>query len=172
MIVALGGFGLVVLLAWQVVVVAGAFLVWRLARGEAESWAFAFLVAAILAAGLSTFPLQLARAADGARDARRIGPRAAELYGGARRGFSVEAVDRAKSVIPPDATYFLDIASRKGGSAMRFWTRGWLLPRVAVDSPEKADWIISWRDDPRRLGIPLAEVRNVGPKTWVARVKR
>jgi hypothetical protein len=172
MIVALGGFGLVVLLAWQIVVVAGAFLVWHLARREAESRAFALLTVAILAAGLTTFPLQLARAADGARDARRLGPRAAELFGGERRAFSVEAVDRAKTAIPPHATYFLDIAPRKGGSAMRFWTRGWLLPRVAVDSPDEAEWIVSWRDDPRRLGIPLAEVRKVGTKTWVARVDR
>ncbi|MEO8289672.1 MAG: hypothetical protein ABI649_01590 [Gaiellaceae bacterium] len=172
MIVALGGFALAVLLAWQVVVVGAALLVWRLARREAPSRAFAFLAAAILAAGLATFPLQLARAAKGARDARRIGPRAAELFGGAGRSFSVNSVERARQAIPPDATYFLDVAPRQGGSAMRFWTRGWLLPRIAVDSPEEADWIVSWREDPRRLGIPLAEVRMVGPRTWVARVQR
>lgn len=172
MIVALGGFTLAVLLAWQVVVVAAALLVWRLARQEHGSRAFALLAAAILAAGLATFPLQLARAAKGARDAKRIGPQAAELFGGAGRSFSVNAVERAAKAIPADATYYLDVAPREGGSAMRFWTRGRLLPRIAVDSPEQADWILSWREDPRRLGLPLGEVRNVGPKTWVARVQR
>jgi hypothetical protein len=172
MIVAIGGFALAVLLAWQVVVAAVAVFVWRLARREGGSRALAVLAAAILAAGLATFPLQLGRAAQGARDAKRIGARTAELYGGLGRRFSVRSVERAKSVIPPGATYYLDIAPRRGGSAMRFWARGRLLPRIDVDSPEEAGWILAWREDPRALGVELAEVRRVGPETWVARVRR
>ena len=172
MIVAYGGFALAILLAWQVVVIAAAYAAWRLVRREPGSTAYAALATAILVAGLCTFPLQLGRALKGARDAKRIGPRTAELYGGLGRSFSVNSVERAREAIPPDATYYLDVAPRQGGSAMRFWARGRLLPRIAVTSPEEAEWVVAWREDPRELGVPLAEVRNVGPQTWVAKVER
>jgi len=172
MIVALGGFGLAVLLAWQVIVVAAAACAWRLTRRETGSRASAVLAAGMLAAGLALFPLQLARAARGVRDGARIGDRAAELYGGEGRGFSVQGVDRAKAAIPPGATYYLNVAFAPGGSALRFWARGWLLPRIAVTTPAAADWILSWRRDAHQLGVPLASVRTVGPGLTVARVRR
>jgi hypothetical protein len=172
MIVALGGLGLAVLVAWQVVVVAAAAYALLLTRRETVSRAAALLAAAMLAAGLALYPLQFARAAKGARDGHRIGAHAAELAGGAGRGFPVAGVDRAKPVIPEDATYYLDVARRRGGSAMVFWSRGWLLPRIEVTKPEEADWILSWRRDPHDLGVSLGDVREVGPGMTVARVER
>jgi hypothetical protein len=172
MIVALGGLGLAVLVAWQVVVVAAAAYALVLARRETDSRAAALLAAGMLAAGLVLYPLQLGRAAKGARDGHRIGDYAAERYGAAGRGFSVKGVDRAKALIPAGATYYLDVEPRFGGPAFGFWARGWLLPRIAVSKPGDADWILAFYRDPDVLGVPVRDARGLAPGIKVAEVSR
>jgi hypothetical protein len=143
---------------------------WRIARRELGSVLAALLAAGALAAGLAMLPLQTARALDDAYDANTFTRYAAERYGAAGRGFNVALLDRVRQVLPPDAVYYLDVKHRPGATALRFWTRGWLLPRVAVASPEEADWVLSWRGDLDALGVEVRDRRALAPGVIVARV--
>jgi hypothetical protein len=145
---------------------------WRVVRRELGSVPAALLAAGALAAGLAVLPLQTARALDDAYDAKAFSRYAAERYGAAGRGFSVALLDRVRQVLPRDAVYYLDVKHRPGATALRFWTRGWLLPRIAVASPDEADWVLSWRGDPDALPVELADRQEVAPGVVVARVAR
>jgi hypothetical protein len=172
MILALGAATVAALVLWQLAVVAAVVVLWRLAVRETASRAAAMIAAGALAAGLAVFPLQLARAAKGARDGARFGGYSAEHFGGARRHFPLRSVDSAKAAMPPDALYYFDLRTGPGTTAFRFWARGWLLPRIQVDSLAKADWVVAWQADPRSLPVSYTSLRRIGPTAWVGRVKR
>jgi hypothetical protein len=167
---ALGGFALAVTLASIPVGVAAGVVLWRTARADLGS-APALLAALALAAGLAVLPLQLGLAMKRARDNFRIGHAHAERYGPEGRGFDVALVDRVAAILPRDATYYID-ARGPGKTPLRFWALDWLLPRIAVDSASKAEWVVSWHSDPHALGVRYENLRQIGPRTWVGRVAR
>lgn len=157
---------------WQLVVLGAGLVTWRVVRREVGSRAAAFVAAAALAAGLVLFPLKVYRAFDAARATAGLGRYEAERDGPARRGFKVALVDRAAEIIPRGDSYYLAVGGGKGGGALRFWARTWLLPRIAVNSPHEADWVFAWHTDPRALGARYARIEQIGQDTYLARVAR
>ncbi|HEY3069418.1 MAG TPA: hypothetical protein VGJ34_03800 [Gaiellaceae bacterium] len=167
---ALGGLPLAVtLVAIPVGVAVGAYA-GHVARAEVGR-AAALLTGVALAAGIVLFPLQLGRAVERARDGLRVNHYRAERAGPDGRGFDVALVDRVAAIVPRDATYYMD-ARGPGKTPLRFWAYDWLLPRIAVDSAAKADWVVSWHSDPHALGVRYESLRRIGPRTWVGRVAR
>jgi hypothetical protein len=42
-----------------------------------------------------------------------------------------------------------------------FWTFTSLLPRIAVEKVRDADWVISYRADPKALGVRFSEQHTI-----------
>ena len=62
-----------------------------------------------------------------------------------------------RRTIPRHDRYYL----QTNYGLVHFWTFTSLLPRIAVDDPRKADWVVSYRADPKELGVPLGPVRTI-----------
>jgi hypothetical protein len=91
----------------------------------------------------------------------------------------VDAFDFFNSKLAGGDTYYL--AVRSGGfaagvdraTAGRIFSRFYLLPAVQVDTPEKADVVLTVGVDPHTLGVPLGAVSKFsGGNYFAARVKR
>ena len=88
-------------------------------------------------------------------------------------------LDPVVPLIPREATYFTAVSdgirreARQGFVPLAYTV---LFPRISVERPEQADWIVSWGLDPRTLGVEVEGVRRVRgaqagyPPLWVARV--
>jgi hypothetical protein len=154
---------------WIPAAVLGSLLVFRLARSETRALPVAFLAAAMTLAGLVVYPRTIKdtaaaahryeqrwnankHRADGPEDCLTMNFRACvreRVWGELRRK------------IPRHDRYYL----QTNYGLVHFWTFTSLLPRIAVDDPHKADWIISYRADPRTLGVPLA-LRHTIPHVY------
>ena len=44
---------------------------------------------------------------------------------------------------------------------VRFWTFTSLLPRIAVEHVRDADWVVSYRADPKALGVRYSELHTI-----------
>lgn len=155
------------LVVWLPVTAAVAFVVWRMALRQLGSQIPAALAAAIAVAGLLAFPQAVKDAAASARryenhrraqDDRPEGPRQC-LTTNFNRCVRARVMDEVRTLIPENERYF--VQARSG--TIRFWSFTALLPRVAVESPRDADWILSYRAEPADLGLRLAKVRTIEP---------
>ena len=88
-------------------------------------------------------------------------------------------LDPAVPLIPTDARYFTAVSGeirREARQGFRPLAANVLFPRVSVERPEDADWIVAWGVDPRTLDVPVTDVTQARgaqagyPPLWVARV--
>lgn len=90
-------------------------------------------------------------------------------------------LDRAARIVPPGATYATVTgdavpyaAARKAFPALAFQA---LFPRVSIREPRRAEWIVAWGTDPRRLApvtrvIVARPASGPYPAVRVAEVRR
>jgi hypothetical protein len=152
-----------------------AFLVWRLALRELGSRPAALVAALVAFGALAVFPERVRTAMDDTQRFRDVPVELRDRYGS--RLIADEPVFRAlRARIAADETYYVHLGppgtpeEPELDGPFRHWTFWWLLPRVAVDSPQEADWIVSRNADPETLGVELGEIVNVGTTTSLGRV--
>ncbi len=86
----------------------------------------------------------------------RLAAEQAEQIGADTRSLDQEVFERLRAVIPPTATYAvvspptLEPGPRR---ELMSWAGYTLLPRIRVDDPRRADWIIGWGVHPRELAL-------------------
>ena len=168
---------------WIPVAVAAAYLVFRLARRETGVLSVAVLAGAIALAGLVVYPRTIKDTAAAAHRYEHLWSTNRHRPGGPRdcltMNFRACVNDRVwgelRHEIPKGDRYYL----QTNYGLVRFWTFTSLLPRIAVDDPHEADWIVSYRSDPKALGVPLGPVRTIrhvyengASAILLARVKR
>src|SRR5438132_2630873 len=150
---------------WIPVSVAAAFMVYRLSRRETGALPVALLAAAIALAGLVVFPRTVKDTAAAARRFERHWSANKHRAGGPQDCLTsnVHACVRERvwgelrQLIPRYDRYYL----QTDYGLIHFWTFTSLLPRIAVDDVRKADWVISYRADPKALGVGLTSVRTI-----------
>jgi hypothetical protein len=85
-----------------------------------------------------------------------------------------------KDAIAPGETFFVkatrEVADDSAPLVFEIWPLTTLLPRLAVDDPARADWIVTWGLDPASFGVRLQSVRVLAaerdgfPAMYLARV--
>jgi len=153
------------LVLWIPVAVAAAYVVARLSRVETRSVATAILAGAIAFAGLVVYPRTIKDTAAAAHRYEKHWSANKHRADGPEdcltMNFRACVRDRVwgelRQRIPRHARYYL----QTNYGLVHFWTFTSLLPRIAVDDPHKADWIVSYRADPRTLGVPLASRHTI-----------
>lgn len=101
-------------------------------------------------------------------------------WGAAVSHIDPDAFAEAKAIIPSRATYYVSVApSLSSFARLSFvtWASGTSLPRIAVDDPRQAAWIISWGRVPRLRGIAVDDIRRLrsaprGVPVFVGRIRR
>jgi hypothetical protein len=150
---------------WIPVALVAAYLVARLARVETRSVAVAILAGAIAFAGLVVYPRTIKDTAAAAHryerhwsanKHRRDGPEDC-LTMNFRSCVRERVWGELRRRMPKSDRYYL----QTNYGLVHFWTFTSLLPRIAVDDPKQADWIISYRADPKELGVPLASQHTI-----------
>jgi hypothetical protein len=152
----------VLVLCFAAFVVIGIVLVARRRRVS-----FPALVAvALLATVAVTAPFTAVAVARDIRAAHDYTPFRSERVGPEDNGLDTTVVDRIGRRIPRDATYAIVIGRsvpQNVATVFRVWALTLLLPRVAVDNPHRAGWIVSLGSSPNSLGVPA---RGVEPVPW------
>jgi hypothetical protein len=146
---------------WIPAAVVAGYVVYRIARGETKSLAVALLAAAIALAGLVVYPRTLKDTASAAHRAERLWSVNRHRAGGPKDcltfNFNACVNDKAwaelRRLIPKHDRFYL----QTNFGLVHFWTFTSLLPRIAVDDPKKADWVIWYRADPSKLGVRLGK---------------
>jgi hypothetical protein len=89
---------------------------------------------------------------------------------------SLEALERARAVIPPDATYSVVVGDTmplaNDPIEIPFAFQFWLLPRRQTADPTKADWVIAYHHAAETLGVPYSRELSLGPDATVVSVTR
>lgn len=150
---------------WIPVAVVAAYVVTRLARRDTKTVSVAVLAGAITFAGLFVYPRTIKDTAAAAHRYERLWSSNKHRADGPRdcltMNFHSCVRDRVwgelRQKIPKHDRYYL----QTNYGLVHFWTFTSLLPRIAVDDPRKADWIISYRADPKALGVPLASLHTI-----------
>jgi hypothetical protein len=125
--------------------VAAAVVVFRVARAELGSALVALVPALAVAAALFWLPGAAHDTLARIRIYHRLGRSQADLAAATQYSLHPQAFVRVKAIVPPDAELFV-----RGSGAFRFWAYTYLLPRVAVDDPKAADWVL----EARRVDLP------------------
>ena len=163
------------ILAGSLLALPVALVVWRLAVHELGSRPAALVAALATFGALAVFPERVRTAVDGTQRFKNLSVDVRDRYG-SRVIADARVFRTLRERIAPDETYYLQVETAEpgvhpvSGGPFRHWTLGWLLPRVAVDSPEEADWIVSRNADPGTLGVELEEIVEIGPNISLGRV--
>ncbi|MGH3020765.1 MAG: hypothetical protein ACRDNR_11490 [Gaiellaceae bacterium] len=153
-----------------------AYVVWRLAVHELGSRAAALIAALATFGAVTVFPERVKTAVDGTQRFRALSVDVRDRYGG-RVIADAQVFRTLRQRIPPDDTYYLQLefpgpgVRPESGGSFRHWTLRWLLPRIAVASPEEADWVISRNADPETLGVEFEELEEIGTNISLGRVR-
>jgi hypothetical protein len=122
-------------------------------------------VLALALVGAATL-LRLPRTVDDLRDSRRNHARltsAAVEAAGARRypGLEIDAAffDWVATRVPPRASFFIVTQPRHQSSYQ--WGTFRLLPRLATERADQADWIVFYDRDPRNRGPAAYDARTL-----------
>lgn len=75
--------------------------------------------------------------------------------------------DRLRAAVPPGSTYVLH-----ADFPFTIWAHYWLLPRIAVTTPRKGDWVIFHGVRPGGAARRLTGLRQIDAQTWIARASR
>lgn len=150
---------------WVPVAVGAALVVFRLARRQTGAFSVAVLAAAIALAGLVVYPRTIKDTAAAAHRYERLWSSNRHRRGGPRDcltfNFRTCVNDKAwaelRQLIPKHDRFYL----LTNFGLVHFWTFTSLLPRIAVADPRKADWVIWYRADPRKLGVRLGRVHTI-----------
>ena len=150
---------------WIPVAVAAAFVVFRLARRETGALPVALLAAAIALAGLVVFPRTVKDTAAAAHRYERLWSMNSHRKGGPKDcltfNFHACVNERVwgelRQLIPKHDRFYL----QTDYGLVHFWTLTSLLPRIAVADPRRADWVISYRADPKALGVRLGPLHTI-----------
>lgn len=153
------------LVVWLPFAAFASVFVWRIAMRDTRSRAAAVLGAAMMFAALAVFPDTLRDTAAAARrfekhrraqDDRPEGPRECLTFN-FNRCVRTRVMDEVRALIPEEERYYVQTDS----GMVRFWSFTALLPRVAVGDPRDADWVLSYRADPRELGLRFSSGRTI-----------
>jgi hypothetical protein len=144
---------------WIPVALAAAFVVFRLARRETGVLSVALLAGALALAGLVVYPRTIKDTASEAHRYERLWSENRHRPGGPKDcltfNFRTCVNDKAwaelRALIPKHDRFYLET----NYGLVHFWTFTSLLPRIAVDDPKRADWVIWYRADPKKLGVKL-----------------
>lgn len=150
---------------WIPASIVAALAVFRLSRQETGALPVAVLAAAIALAGLVVYPRTIKNTAAAAHRYERLwsankhragGPwdcLTADLHGCLREDVWAEL----RQMIPKHDRFYL----QTDHGLIHFWTFTSLLPRVAVQIPRAADWVISYRADPEALGLRYSKLQTI-----------
>jgi hypothetical protein len=150
---------------WIPVAVAAAYLVFRLARRETGVLSVAVLTGAIALACLVVFPRTIKDTAAAAHRFERHWSANEHRAGGPQdcltANFHACVRERVwaelRQLIPEHNRYYL----QTDYGLIHFWTFTSLLPRIAVENVREADWVISYRADPKALGVGFSERHTI-----------
>jgi hypothetical protein len=150
---------------WIPVAVVAAFLVYRLSRRETGALPVALLAGAIALAGLVVFPRTIKDTAAAAHRYERHWSANKHRAGGPQdcltANFHACVRERVwselRQLIPRRDRYYL----QTDYGLIHFWTFTSLLPRIAVENVHDADWVVSYRADPRTLGVRFSSLRTI-----------
>ena len=150
---------------WIPASIVAALLVFRLSRQETKVLPVAVLAAAVALAGLVVYPRTIKDTAAAAHRYERLWSANRNRPGGAWDclTFNLHACVRdrvwaeLRRTIPKHDRYYV----QTDYGLVRFWTFTSLLPRIAVEHPRDADWVISFRGDPKTLGVRYSKVRTI-----------
>ena len=150
---------------WLPASVVAALVVFRLSRQETKVLPVAVLAGAIALAGLVVYPRTIKDTAQAAQPYERLWSANKNRPGGPRDclTFNFHACVREsvwgelRRTIPEHDRFYV----QTDYGLVRFWTFTSLLPRIAVEKPRDADWVISYRGDPRALGVRYSELHTI-----------
>ena len=156
---------IVFFVVWIPIAVVASAAVVRLARRQTRVLAVALLAGAIALAGLVVLPRTVKDTAAAARRFERLwsanrgrpgGPwdcLTANLHACVRE----QVWGELRRLIPKHDRYYL----QTDYGLIHFWTFTSLLPRVAVADVHDADWVVSYRANPKTLGVRLGPLRTI-----------
>jgi hypothetical protein len=135
---------------------AGGVGVWYVAQSELRSrWSAA--LAALAAAGtLLWLPGQVHNALSDARTYHRIGRMQADNAAAISLGLDPHTYERIRALVPPHATMYVT-----GSGKFRFWAFTDLLPRLAVDNPQNAEWALTAKPALDLPGVRFARIYHL-----------
>lgn len=150
---------------WIPVSIAAALIVFRLARRETGALAVAVLAGAIALAALVVYPRTLKDTASAARRFERHQSLQSTRAGGPQdcltMNFHACVRERVwgelRQLIPKGDRFYV----QTDYGLVRFWTFTSLLPRTAVEHALDADWVISYRGDPKTLGVRYSKLYTI-----------
>jgi hypothetical protein len=133
---------------------------------------------ATLATTVAAGPFVLWRVVEDIRYTARLTTQQAEEIGANMNGLDERVFDRIRALVPPDATYAIEAAPDidwRRREALPKWAGFSLLPRIRVEDPARADWVVSWGVPPSRLNLEVADetvivAHHEAPLWYVARV--
>lgn len=144
-----------------------AIVVWRrlhpaLAPSEAAG-AVTAVVALVLASTVAAAPFVAWRIVEDTRSNSALTQAEAARAGAEDAKVDADAVAALGRLMPRHATYAVVASKAVGSELTAFWE--WaayaLLPRTQVVHPADAGWILSWDQDPRRLGVHVGSVHTL-----------
>jgi len=150
---------------WLPASVVAALVVFRLSRQETKVLPVAVLAGAIALAALVVYPRTIKDTAEAAQRYERLWSANKNRPGGPWDclTFNFHACVREsvwgelRRTIPEHDRFYV----QTDYGLVRFWTFTSLLPRIAVEKPRDADWVISYRGDPRALGVRYSELHTI-----------
>jgi hypothetical protein len=124
------------------------------------------VTAVVAAVAIAAFPYITWRVVDDIRYTSHLDPWLADRYGVSVFRVHPAIFDNAETHMRRGARYYLVSSpkldeTRRGAFAQ--WAAGWMLPRVAVATPSRADYVLALGVDPRRVGVPISRVWRVMP---------
>ena len=126
----------------------------------------ALVVVAIGAAAIASFPYVSWRIVEDVRYTSALNSWIANRYGVSVDKVHPAIFDNAAFHMPEHARYFLASSPRINGTrreAFAQWAVGWLLPRVAVATPSRADFVLTLGESPRSVDPKVTKVWRVFP---------
>jgi hypothetical protein len=150
---------------WLPASIVAALVVFRLSRQETKVLPVAVLAGAIALAGLVVYPRTIKDTAAAAHRYERLWSANKNRPGGPWDclTFNLHACVRERvwgelrQIIPKHDRFYV----QTDYGLVRFWTFTSLLPRIAVEKPRDADWVISYRGDPRTLGLRYSKLHTI-----------
>jgi len=170
--------GAVALVLGLLVGIAAAPFVWRrlcslLGSSEGASRSTAAVLAVAFVSAIGTSPFLSWRIVQDLRYTVSISQDVAERIGAYEGDLNGGSFDLVLETIPADETYYLADGGGLGSGDFAAWAHTVLLPRIAVDDPAKADWILTLGVNPRSVGPRVDSVRvltTFGDGMYLAKV--
>jgi hypothetical protein len=146
---------------WIPIAVVAALLVFRRARRETGVLSVAVLAGAVALAALVVYPRTFKDTASAAHRYRSHQKAQSSRPGGPQdcltANFHACVRERVwgelRNLIPPHDRFYVETDY----GLIRFWTFTSLLPRIAVQNPRDAQWVIVYRANPDKLGVTLSK---------------